>query len=99
MKRAIALTALAFVLGGCVTDDFDASPPYGAPPWAYGWGGPSIVERPPVTGFSLSIGSGRHGPPYGRAHGYRRPCQPVYAMDPFWSRGPFPRYRQVGVAC
>jgi hypothetical protein len=99
MKRASALVVLAFVLAGCVTDDIGGEPPYPGPHWAYGHNAPYVIERPPVSRFSLSIGSGWQRPPFGHAYGHRRHCQPLYALDPFWSRGAHQRYRRVGVAC
>lgn len=102
MRRVIAFACLCLTLalGGCVTSGEVGSASYGDPFWVYGPRGPYVIEPPASNWFGLSIGSGiRHGPPFGppfgQAYGrHRRGCQPLYALDPFWSR-----YRQVGVVC
>jgi len=96
MRRAVAFACLALVLGGCVTSGEVGSASHGDPFWVHGPRGPYVIEQPASNWFGLSIGSGvRRGPPFGHAFGrHRRGCQPLYALDPFWSR-----YRQVGVVC
>ncbi|MFO1190069.1 MAG: hypothetical protein U1E97_10935 [Alphaproteobacteria bacterium] len=101
MRRVIAFACLCLTLalGGCVCNGGQFSIlaiPFGSMARM----ARASSNRRPASWFGLSIGSEiRHGPPFGppfgQAYGrHRRGCQPLYALDPFWSR-----YRQVGVVC